>query len=185
MEDNAIVALYFQRAEQAIVETRQKYEPFCRRIACNLLQRLQDVEECLNDTWHAAWQRIPPERPAVLNAFLGRITRNLAISRFRAENAQKRGGNMTVLLSELGDCVPAGETTEQAFDRRHLGQCISRWLDGQTPEERALFLCRYWYGESLQSLAQRCGTTPHRLAQKMLRLRKSLRAALEAEGVIL
>jgi len=185
MEDQNILALYRQRSEQAVVETEKKYGAYCRKIACSLLQRLQDVEECLNDTWHAAWRRIPPEQPRTLSVFLGRITRNLAISRFRSLTAQKRNEGAVVLLSELEDCIPAGETTEEAFDRIRLGEILSRWLEQQPAEARALFLRRYWYGESLQSLAQACGEPTNRLAQRMARLRKSLRAALEAEGVTL
>ena len=185
MEDSRIIALYQQRSEQAVAETEKKYGTYCRKIACGLLQRLQDVEECLNDTWHAAWRRIPPEQPRTLSVFLGRITRNLAISRFRLLTAQKRNEGAATLLSELEDCIPAGETTEEAFDRVQLGQVISHWLESQKAEDRALFLRRYWYGESLQALAQAQGIPANRLAHKMARLRKSLRVALEEEGVIL
>ena len=101
MEDQAIVALYFQRAEQAIAETIQKYGSLCRSIAQNLLPVRQDAEECVNDTWQAAWERIPPQQPRVLSAFLGRITRNLAISRFRKNTAKRRDAGIGVLLSEL------------------------------------------------------------------------------------
>ena len=185
MEDQAIVALYFQRAEKAISETIQKYGGLCRSIAQNLLPVRQDAEECVNDTWQAAWQRIPPEKPALLGAFLGRITRNLAISRFRKNTAKRRDAGISVMLSELEDCVPAGETTEEAFDRKLLGEFISRWLEGLPADDRALFLRRYWYGESLQELAALCGISYSKLTQKMYKLRLSLKAALEAEGVSL
>ena len=101
MEDQAIVALYFQRAEQAIAETIQKYGSLCRSIAQNLLPVRQDAEECVNDTWQAAWERIPPQQPRVLSAFLGRITRNLAISRFRKNTAKRRDAGIGVLLSAV------------------------------------------------------------------------------------
>lgn len=185
MEDRAIIALYFQRAEQAITETIQKYGSLCRSIAQNLLPVRQDAEECVNDTWQAAWQRIPPERPAVLSAFLGRITRNLAISRFRRNTAKRRDAGLSVLLSELEDCVPAGETTEEAFDRKLLGEHISNWLESLPADDRALFLRRYWYGESLQDLAAVSSVSYSRLTQKMYKLRCSLKAALEAEGVVI
>ena len=185
MEDQAIIALYFQRAEQALAETIKKYGGLCRSIAQNLLPVRQDAEECVNDTWQTAWQRIPPEKPAVLGAFLGRITRNLAISRFRRNTAKRRDTGMSVLLSELEDCVPAGETTEEAFDRKLLGEHISKWLESLPTADRALFLRRYWYGESLQDLSDISGIPYGRLTQKMYTLRLSLKAALEAEGVVL
>ena len=185
MEDQAIVALYFQRAEQAITETMKKYGGPCRCIAQNLLPVRQDAEECVNDTWQAAWERIPPQQPRVLGAFLGRITRNLVISRFRRNTAKRREAGISVLLSELEDCVPAGETTEEAFDRKLLGEQISRWLESLPVDDRALFLHRYWYGESLQDLAEVTGISYSKLTQKMYKLRLSLKAVLEAEGVIL
>lgn len=185
MEDQAIVALYFQRAEQAIAETIQKYGSLCRSIAQNLLPVRQDAEECVNDTWQAAWERIPPQQPRVLSAFLGRITRNLAISRFRRNTAKRRDAGLGVLLSELEDCVPAGETTEEAFDRKLLGEHISRWLESLPADDRALFLRRYWYGDRVNELAKWRGSTPNQTAQRLLKLRRALRKRLEQEGVYL
>ena len=98
MDDETIIKLYFQRSERAISETDAKYGPYCRSIALNILSVREDAEECLNDTWHAAWNRMPPDLPQCLRAFLGRITRNLSISRFRADHAQKRFSGMEVLL---------------------------------------------------------------------------------------
>ena len=102
--------------------TTNKYGGLCRSVVANILPDFRDVEECVSDTWHNAWQAMPPERPTRLQAFLGRITRNLAISRFRKNTAKRRDAGIGVLLSELEDCVPAGETTEEAFDRKLLEQ---------------------------------------------------------------
>ena len=185
MEDTAIIQLFFQRAEQAIVEVQQKYGSFCRTVAMNLLQQKEDAEECVNDTWQAAWQRIPPENPRMLGAFLGRITRNLAISRFRKNTAQMRSEGLTVLLSELEHCVPSGQSTEEAVDSILLGEYISKWLESLSADDRALFLRRYWFGESLRELARETGTGEGHLAQRMYRLRLQLKNALEKEGVVL
>ncbi|MBR6573639.1 MAG: sigma-70 family RNA polymerase sigma factor [Clostridia bacterium] len=184
MEDTAIIQLFFQRAEQAIVEVQQKYGSFCRTVAMNLLQQKEDAEECVNDTWQAAWQRIPPENPRMLGAFLGRITRNLAISRFRKNTAQMRSEGLTVLLSELEHCVPSGQSTEEAVDSILLGEYISKWLESLSDDDRALFLRRYWFGESLRELAREVGTGEGHLAQKLYRLRLQLKKALEKEGVV-
>ena len=108
MEDKLIVDLYHARNEYAIVESEKKYGAYCRSIARNLLTLREDAEECVSDTWHAAWNRMPPEWPDCLKAFLGRITRNLSISRFRSGQAQKRRG-VEVLLSELEECVPSSQ----------------------------------------------------------------------------
>lgn len=184
MEDTAIIQLFFQRAEQAIVEVQQKYGSFCRTVAMNLLQQKEDAEECVNDTWQAAWQRIPPENPRMLGAFLGRITRNLAISRFRKNTAQMRSEGLTVLLSELEHCVPSGQSTEEAVDSILLGDYISKWLETLSADDRALFLRRYWFGESLRELSREVGTGEGHLAQKLYRLRLQLKKALEKEGVV-
>lgn len=110
MDDLAIVDLYHRRNEQAIVESDKKYGALCRSIALRLLGLREDMEECVNDTWLAAWNRMPPDRPEALGAFLGRLTRNLSISRWRRDHAQKRYRGIEILLSELEDCVPTPST---------------------------------------------------------------------------
>lgn len=183
MDDTGIIALYWDRDEQAIAETDKKYGGACQRIALNILSSPEDAEECVSDTYHAAWNRMPPERPAYLMAWLGRIVRNLSISRFRANQAQKRCQGLQVLLSELEDCLPSPQDVETAMDRKLLGEIISRWLDGLPKTDRVLFLRRYWYGDSVQELARLLGCSPSQMAQRMLRLRRLLRAVLEQEGV--
>lgn len=183
MEDEAIITLYFSRNQQAIAETERKYGSFCTAIARNILTLREDAEECLNDVLHTVWNRIPPLRPENLKAFLGRLTRNAAIDRYRREHAQKRFSGMELLLSELNDCVPAPETAERAVDSRELGNLISDWLDSLPEEDCALFVRRYWHGEPVQSLAKRCGISPNAMSHRLSELRKKLRAKLEAEGV--
>ena len=183
MEDSQIIDLYYARNEDAIVQTDAKYGPYCRTIAKNVLSFYEDTEECVNDTWLAAWNRMPPDLPRCLRAFLGRITRNLAISRVRANRAQKRYNGMEVLLSELAECIPAARTLEEEIDSRRLGEVLSQWLDTLDREDRILFVRRYWYGERVMDLAAEQGVWPEKLTQKLLRLRKKLRKALEQEGV--
>ena len=183
MDDLAIVELYHRREEQAIAESDKKYGALCRSIALRLLTLREDAEECVNDTWHAAWNRMPPDRPNTLGAFLGRITRNLSISRWRREHARKRYDGIEVLLSELEDCVPAPGTVEAELDRRQLARSISVWLDSLTDADCRLFIRRYWYGEAVKELAAEWSESANVLSQRMLRLRMALRAFLESEGV--
>lgn len=185
MEDSQIIALFWMRNEQAIRETEKKYGSTCRRIAMNILSCREDAEECVNDACLAVWNRIPPERPVSLMAYLGRIVRNLSISRFRSEHAQKRNRGMEILLSELEDCLPASGGVEEVMDRKVLGQIISRFLDGLPKEDRILFIRRYWYGDRVADLARQSGRSPNQMAQRMRKLRKLLRAALEQEGVFI
>ncbi len=147
MDDLAIVELYHRRDERAIAESDHKYGGLCRSIALRLLGFREDAEECVNDTWHAAWNKMPPDRPQALGAFLGRITRNLSISRWRRDHALMRYDGIEVLLSELEDCVPAPGTAQEEMERQHLAQSISTWLDSLEAEDRRLFIRRYWYGD--------------------------------------
>ena len=182
MDDLAIVELYHRRSEQAIAESDRKYGALCHSIALRLLALREDAEECVNDTWHAAWNRMPPDRPSALGAFFGRITRNLSISRWRRDHAKKRYDGIEILLSELEDCVPAPRTVEEDFDRQQLASSISAWLDRLTEEDRRLFIRRYWYGDPVKELAAEWGETANVLSQRLLRLRRSLRTFLESEG---
>ncbi|MCI8306892.1 MAG: sigma-70 family RNA polymerase sigma factor [Lachnospiraceae bacterium] len=183
MDDIAIVELYHRRNEQAISESEKKYGVLCRSIAMHLLGIREDAEECVNDTWHAAWNKMPPDRPCALDAFLGRITRNLSVSRWRREHAKKRYNGIEVLLSELEDCVPAPGKVEESLERKQLAQIISVWLDSLSSEDRRLFVRRYWYGDPVKKLAAGRGENANTLSQRLLRLRKDLKAFLESKEV--
>lgn len=183
MEDQQIIELYFQRDERAISETAAKYGGFCTHIAMNILSVKEDAEECVSDTYFSAWKQIPPTVPEVFKAFLGRITRNLSITKFRAMRAKKRFNGLEVMLSELEDCIPAAVSVEQIVEAKQLSEYISVWLESLSEEECALFVRRYWFGEEVQVLAKRCGITAGHMAQKMHRLRKNLKSFLEQKGV--
>ena len=185
MEDAAIIELYWQRSEQAIEETREKYGGYCYGIAFNLLRSPEDAEETVSDAYHAAWNAMPPERPRSLRAWLGKVTRNLSLKRWDREHRQKRDAGLTTLLSELGDCLPAPDTVEKTLEAKELSAAVDGWLAGLGKTDRQLFVRRYWYGAALQDLARERGISPAKLAQKMLRLRQSLRSALEKEGISL
>ncbi len=183
MEDSQIVALYHQRDEQAITESSRKYGALCSRIAKNILSSREDAMECVNDTWFAAWRRMPPDEPRCLGAFLGRITRNLSISRWRGSHAKKRCRGMEILLSELDECIPAANDVEHAVEQQELTRLLEQWLDSLPPEDCALFVRRYWYGDAVHALAREYRRTPNQMAQKMMRLRAALKRFLEQEGV--
>ena len=185
MEEKAILGLYFAREEQAIRETDRKFGNLCRRIAWNILGCREDVEECVNDTWLAVWNRIPPERPDCLGAYLGRIVRNLAVSRYRENHAQKRYGPMEVLLSELEECIPDRNRLEDEMDGRLLTAYIRDWLDTLPREDRVLFVRRYWYLCSVEELAAWSGRRRGTVSAALFRLRQDLQEHLEREGFTL
>ena len=185
MEDNQIIELYFRRDESALTETANKYGTFCLRIAMNVVNVREDAEECVNDTYHMAWNQIPPTRPDSFKAFLGRIVRNFAISTYRALHAKKRFNGLEVMLSELGDCVPAAESVEQEMEAKELTEYINSWLADLKQEDRVLFVRRYWYGDEVKDLARKCGVSGTQMTQRMLRLRRKLKEYLTEKGVVL
>ena len=129
MEDSAIIDLYWARDQYAISASDEKYGALCRNLSQNILSSREDAEECVNDTWHRAWDTMPPQRPGSLRAYLAKIVRNLSIDRWRARKAQKRGAGLEVLLSELEDCVPASPSAEAETEAGLVSDCIDRWLD--------------------------------------------------------
>ena len=184
MDDKEIVELFWLRDPQAIEVSQEKYAQSCQSLAVHLLGSFEDGQECVNDALHRAWETIPPQRPDSLRAYLKKIVRNLAIDRWRSQTAQRRGGELSALASELEDCLPAAPSAEAAAEGREITACLDRWLDGLPREDRVLFVRRYWYGDALDELAVRFGGSPNRLAQKLYRLRGGLRRALEKEGII-
>ncbi len=183
MEDSSIIKLYFERNEQAIAETDLKHGVFCRCIAMNILGIHEDAEECVNDTYLALWNNIPPCRPDSLRAFLGRITRNLSLSRYRANRSKKRYRGLEALLDELSECIPSAEYTEQSIDCIQLSALLNSWLASLSGDDRALFIRRYWFGQSINSLSKDCCRSENSTAQRLFRLRKKLKYLLESEGI--
>jgi RNA polymerase sigma-70 factor (ECF subfamily) len=185
MEDFQIIELYWQRDERAIDETSRKYGPFCHTVAMNVLGVREDAEECVNDTWHSAWNAMPPQRPRLLRPWLGRIVRNAAINLWNKNHAKKRYVGMELLLDELEACIPSPQTIERQLEAEELGGIISAWLRTLPADDRTLFVRRYWNGEALRELARLWHDTPARLAQRTYRLRLALKAELERNGVFL
>ncbi len=184
MDDQAIIALYWSRDQRALGESQQKYGPLCLRLSENILASREDAEECVSDTWLRAWDTMPPQRPDSLRAYLSRVCRNLSLDRWRARRAKKRGEGLEVLLEELEDCVPTSPSAEAAAESREITRCIDRWLETLEPEDRTAFLRRYWYGQQVKELARQAGRAPQKMAQRLYRLRQSLRRALEQEGIV-
>ena len=177
MEDQQIIELFYARAECAIEECAKKYGAYCRTIAGHILPDDSDVEECVSDTWLRVWNAIPPNRPERLGAFLGWITRNLALDRLRAEKRR------CPIREELGECLTAGDPTASMVDRVVLTQALDRFLAGLPPKKRKLFLRRYWYFASVEELSRDFGMRESNVKMTLLRLRRELKVQLEQEGI--
>lgn len=183
MNDQEIIELYWNRDERAIPETAQVYGAYCRAIAHNILFDAQDAEECVNDTWLHTWNAIPPNRPRVFSAFLGRIIRNLALNRYQRSRAQKRGGSeLNLVYEELAECVSGRESVEQTMDARELTQALNDFLAAQSPKHRKLFVRRYWYAERVADIAKQTGMTENHVSVILHRQRAALRVFLAERG---
>ena len=186
MDDRQIIELYNERSETAISETADKYGKYCYYIAYHILYNEQDSEECVNDTYLKTWQAIPPQCPNKLSAFLGRITRNLALNRYRYYIKEKRGyGQTSLVLDELQECVPAGNSTEQAIDEKLLVEVLNRFLHELSIEKRMMFLRRYWYLSSIKEIAEDYEISEGKVKMTLLRIRNKLKQTLEKEGIVL
>ena len=183
MDDERIVALYWERNEQAITASSEKYGAYCQRIARNILASREDAEECVNDTWLHAWQAMPPGRPSVLSSFLGKITRNLSFDRYRRLHRGKRGGGqIDLVLDELAEIVSGRDDPEAQWQAKELQAEIARFLSSLPREKRCLFLLRYWYAESVADLAKRFAMSENNVSVSLNRIRKKLRAHLVERG---
>lgn len=180
MDDKDIVALYWQRSERAIEESRDKYGCYCGTIARNILSDNDSAEECVSDTLIRAWETIPPNQPKRLGIYLGKITRNLAIDRYRSEKAQRHGGGQaSVCLDELTECVGSGENFA---DDVELKEILTEFLKGLKPNARKIFLLRYWYLYSVADVAAQCGTSEGAVKMSLRRTRKKLKDYLNQSG---
>ena len=184
MDDNGIIALYWARDEKALEETDCKYGGYCRSIAYNILQNREDSEECVNDTWLRAWNAMPPQRPNILSSFLGKITRNLSLDRYKLSHAAKRGGGqLPVALDELGDCVPNGQNVEEELALKELSRLLDRFLRDLPERDCCVFLRRYWYVDSTADIAKRYQMAEGSVKSCLYRTRQKLKTYLEKAGV--
>ena len=186
MEDNEIIELYWNRSQQAITETSIKYGKQLHTLAERILYNHEDSEECVNDTYLSTWNSIPPTIPTILSAFLGKITRNLAFNKYKHNHVMKRGnGEIAVVLDELAECVSGVDDVEQEIDRRELVATINSFLETLPPKKRNIFICRYWYSDSVSSIARRYEMTESNVSVTLNRLRSKLKEYLSERGYVL
>lgn len=184
MEDTHIIELFFARAESAITELSLKYGKLCYRIAYNILNSHSDAEECESDTYLRVWDTVPPTRPTNLRAYVSRIVRNLSLDRVRYLTREKRFGQLDLLLSEMSECIPAPWSVEQTADDT-VAQLIKEYLLTLDTETRVLFVRRYFFMDSVESLARQFRLNASTVSSRLTRTRAGLRTLLEREGVVI
>ena len=184
MEDFQIIALYFARNETAIHETSNKYGHLCFSIAENILSDMEDSEECVNDTYLGVWNSIPTKKPDNFMAFLCKITRNLSLKRLDYNRAQKRTPELLTSFDELEAVLPDHQIEHQISDE-DIALTISRFLQMETPESRNVFLRKYWFCDSIQTISEAYGFREEKVKSMLYRTRNRLKGYLKKEGIAL
>ncbi len=183
MEDEQIVSLYWDRDENAIRETEIKYDRYLTKIAYNILNNTEDSRESVNDTYLAAWDSMPPHKPSILSAYLAKLTRRISIDCFRYRTRDKRmASEYAVSLSELGDCVSGGNTTEEIVNVKLLADAIGIYLRLQSEEARTAFIGRYYFLDPIKEVAAYCSMSESKVKSLLYRTRLGLKEYLEKEG---
>lgn len=182
MESSSILSLLWQRSEDGLLALAKTYGPRLYHTAMNILSNHQDAEECVDDTYLAVWNAIPPKRPEPLCGFVLKTGRNIALNRLRNSHADKRDSSMDISLDELAACIP-GSSLEDELDARTLGNAIDRFLDTVSKESRFLFLRRYWFGDSIREIAQASGLKENTVTVRLSRIREKLKLYLSEEGL--
>ncbi|MCR5153494.1 MAG: RNA polymerase sigma factor [Lachnospiraceae bacterium] len=184
MEDTEIISLFFDRNEDAIINTKAKYGRLCASIARHILPDERDVEECVEDTWIRAWNAIPPQEPRSLSAFLSTITRNLALDKHSYNYAEIRNSGITEAFDELEDVL---SFTEKGFERKEetmgFSEFINRFLRKQSKDNRIIFVRRYWYGDSVNEIAEDLKMSESKVKTSLFRTRNRLREAMIKEDI--
>ena len=182
MLDETIIALYWERDESAIRYTDEKYHSYCHTIADRILHSSHDAEECVNDTWLRTWNTIPPQKPTNLRLFLARITRNLSLDRYRRTHAEKRGGGeMPLLLEELGDCATHADAVFEEIAQKELAERLHWFLLTLSLRDRTVFVKRYFYAMSVGDIAHQLGMTENNVSKLLSRTREKLKRCLEED----
>ena len=182
MDDEKIIALYFERNEQAISETSCKYGALCRSLACRILGNTQDAEECCNDVWLKVWNAIPPEHPLHFAAYLTTLVRNTALHIYERIHAEKRGGTQTAaVLDELAECLPAPDNVEEAVSEAETGEMLRAFLKTVSQDARDIFILRYVYMMPVKMIAERLGISQSKVKVSLHRTRNALKEKLGGE----
>ena len=184
MKDYKIIELYWNRSENAISETDKKYGSYCGYIANNILQNREDSLECLNDVYLNTWNTIPPKRPNVLKLFLAKITRNIAINRYKRLKAKKRNKNMELVLEELEDCISDNEYVEDVIEYKELVNSLNEFLKRLPVKKRKLFLDRYWYLNSIKDISLNNRISESNVKVMLHRIRNELKEFLIEKGAM-
>lgn len=182
MSDEEIIGLFFERSEEALKELEKKYGKICMQTSYNILGNRSDAEECVNDSYLAAWNAIPPTRPNPLLAYVLRIVRNVSLNRYHKNHAQKRNNTYDLAVDELADVLPAANTVEGEMEMNELTLAIEGFLDSLETRNRVIFIRRYWFYDNYGQIAEQVGLSEKNVSVRLTRLRKQLKDYLQERG---
>ena len=184
-DDTKIIELFFARSEQAIKELDNKYGKICRSLSYNIVGNRQDAEECVNDAYLGAWNSIPPARPSPLLTYIVKIVRNISLKIYQRENAAKRNSRYTIAQEEIEACIADRKTVEDDIEAKELARIIEDFLDTLTPENRVIFMRRYWFSDSYRDIAEFVGLSEKNVSVRLTRIRGKMKQYLtEREELI-
>lgn len=182
MNDNQIIQMFFTRNEDAIEQTADRYGAQLTRLAENIVRNREDAQECVNDTYLKAWNTIPPTKPVHFFAYLAKTCRHFAFDRLDWNNAAKRKAEVVALTREMEECIP-GSWQDMDLQSSEISRLVGRFLQKQTPENRIIFVRRYWYGDSTSEIALRYEISQSAVLMRLSRTRNKLASYLKKEGI--
>lgn len=183
MEDKTIIKLFYQRSETAIAELAKKYDKLCKNISINILKNKEDAEECVNDTYLAVWNTVPPKEPDPLQAYVCRITRNLSLKKYYSNTAKKRNNYYDVILEEVAECLESGRNVEEEILAKELEEEINCFLGSLKKKERVLFVLRYWYCFTPAEIGDKMHMTANTVTVHLHRTREKLQKYLREKEI--
>lgn len=183
MDDQRIISLLWERRESAIEALALRFGARLKATAQNILQNAEDAQECVSDTYFALWNTIPPKKPDPLAGFVYKTGRNLALKRLRDSTAARRDSRYDLSLDELSAYIPAG-ALEDEIEARLLGRAIDRFIGTVSKRSRVIFVRRYWFGDSVGTIAHALGTTQNSVSVQLSRTRAQLKDYLIKEGYL-
>ncbi len=184
LSDEAIIDLYWKRNEQALDATDRKYGKYLFTIAYNIVHNELDCQECLNDTYLGTWNRIPPAKPNIFQAFLAKIMRNTAVSKFREVSAARRvPSELVVSLNELENCIEHSTSVDEEMEIREISKILNSYLRGLPSRSEFIFVCRYYYADSIAKIANMLGLSENTIYRELHNIRNGLKIALERAGI--
>ena len=184
LTDQKIIALYFQRDEEALTHTDKKYGKGCKSLSYNIVKSFEDCEECVNSSYYKVWDTVPPKRPDSLKVYLMKIVRNISINLYERNRTKKRGfGEIDLVLEDIAEIIPDNSSMEQISDDITVKNVINFFLSGLTEEKRNIFIMRFFYVKSMKEIAEELYISEGKVKMILRRLKDELRELLEKEGV--